>query len=157
MALSFWRAKKPWTNIGEGIDLDHPQKIVKIGLPDSHRKGHFWCFGTTRIGKTRMMEWIIEQDIRKGNSVVCIDPKGDIELFSKIAFSFFLVCVFNSTVLFFFLIIFRGFFLICGDWEFTEKLRDVCVLIDFRLFHCDGGVCFQFRIDCDRRIHNGGD
>lgn len=84
MALSFWRARKPWTNIGEGIDLDHPQKIVKIGLPDSHRKGHFWCFGTTRIGKTRMMEWIIEQDIRKGNSVVCIDPKGDIPLFSKI-------------------------------------------------------------------------
>jgi hypothetical protein len=30
------------------------------------------------------MEHIIEQDIRKGYSVVAIDPKGDIDLFSKI-------------------------------------------------------------------------
>ncbi len=35
-------------------------------------------------GKTRIMEHIIEQDICKGYSVVAIDPKGDIELFSKI-------------------------------------------------------------------------
>lgn len=84
MDLRFWRKKEPWTTVGEGIDLDNPLKIIPIGLPDSHRKGHFWCFGTTRVGKTRMMEGIIEQDIRKGYSVVCIDPKGDIPLFSKI-------------------------------------------------------------------------
>ena len=35
-------------------------------------------------GKTRVMEHILEQDIRKGYSVVAIDPKGDIGLFSKI-------------------------------------------------------------------------
>jgi len=75
---------EPWTNIGTGIHLDHPGKILKLGFPESYRKGHFWCFGTTRIGKTRMVESIIEQDIRKGYSVICIDPKGDIDLFSKI-------------------------------------------------------------------------
>ncbi|MBU0663412.1 MAG: TraM recognition domain-containing protein [Proteobacteria bacterium] len=75
---------EPWTHIGTGIHLDHPDKIMPLGLPDSHRKGHFWCFGTTRVGKTRTMEGIIEQDIRKGYSVVAIDPKGDIDLFSKI-------------------------------------------------------------------------
>jgi len=77
--------KQPsWTSIGSGIHLDHPEKVVELGFPDSYRKGHFWCFGTTRVGKTRVMEHIIEQDIRKGYSVVAIDPKGDIDLFSKI-------------------------------------------------------------------------
>ena len=48
------------------------------------RSGHLGCFGTTRIGKTRLMESIIEQDIRKGYNVAIIDPKGDIDLFSKV-------------------------------------------------------------------------
>ena len=76
--------KEPYTQIGEGFHLDHPDKIIPLGFPDSDRKGHFWCFGTTRVGKTRTMEGIIEQDIRKGYSVAAIDPKGDNELFSKI-------------------------------------------------------------------------
>ncbi|MBU1420058.1 MAG: TraM recognition domain-containing protein [Proteobacteria bacterium] len=78
------KQQEQWTNIGTGVNLDRPETIVDLGFPDSFRKGHFWCFGTTRIGKTRIMEHIIEQDIRKGYSVVAIDPKGDIELFSKI-------------------------------------------------------------------------
>ena len=75
---------EPWTAVGTGIHLDHPQTVIELGFPDSYRKGHFWCFGTTRVGKTRIMEHIIEQDIKKGYSVVAIDPKGDIDLFSKI-------------------------------------------------------------------------
>lgn len=81
------RKKKPdkfWTHVGRGVHLDNPETIMELGFPDSYRKGHFWCFGTTRVGKTRTMENIIEQDIRKGYSVVAIDPKGDIDLFSKI-------------------------------------------------------------------------
>ncbi len=76
--------QEPWTHIGAGVHLDHPQAVIELGFPDTHRKGHFWCFGTTRVGKTRIMEHIIEQDIGKGYSVVAIDPKGDIDLFSKI-------------------------------------------------------------------------
>ncbi len=72
------------THIGTGVHLDHPETIIELGFPDHFRKGHFWCFGTTRVGKTRLMEHIIEQDISKGYSVVAIDPKGDIDLFSKI-------------------------------------------------------------------------
>jgi hypothetical protein len=78
------KTKEPWTAIGAGVHLDHPGAILKLGFPDSFRKGHFWCFGTTRVGKTRVMEHVIEQDVKKGYSVVTIDPKGDIELFSKI-------------------------------------------------------------------------
>ena len=87
MIMGIFRKSSPtehWTHIGTGIHLDYPETILDIGFPDSHRKGHFWCFGTTRVGKTRTMEHIIEQDIRKGYSVVAIDPKGDIDLFSKI-------------------------------------------------------------------------
>ncbi len=78
------KRQEPWTGVGTGIHLDHPQTVIELGFPDSYRKGHFWCFGTTRVGKTRIMEHIIEQDIKKGYSVVAIDPKGDIDLFSKI-------------------------------------------------------------------------
>ena len=87
MIMGIFRKSSPtehWTHIGTGIHLDSPETILDLGFPDSHRKGHFWCFGTTRVGKTRTMEHIIEQDIRKGYSVVAIDPKGDIDLFSKI-------------------------------------------------------------------------
>lgn len=79
------KPKEPWTDIGTGILLDQPNDVIRIGYPDSFRKGHFWCFGTTRVGKTRTMENIIEQDIKKGYSVVAMDPKGDIDFFSKVA------------------------------------------------------------------------
>ena len=78
------KTPKSWTHLGSGVHLDQPDRIIPLGFPDSFRRGHFWCFGTTRVGKTRAMENIIEQDIRKGYSVVAIDPKGDIDLFSKI-------------------------------------------------------------------------
>jgi hypothetical protein len=73
------------TILGEGYKLSDPRRTkVLLYIPDSHRKGHFWCFGTTRAGKTRLMEFMVEQDIRKGYSVVVIDPKGDEALFNKI-------------------------------------------------------------------------
>lgn len=73
-----------WTELGEGVHLDAPDDVIDLRVSDSDRKGHSWCFGTTRVGKTRMLENIVEQDIRKGYSVVVVDPKGDIDLFSKI-------------------------------------------------------------------------
>ena len=76
--------------LGEGYRLSaktldgkipRPQELY---VPDADRKGHMWCFGTTRVGKTKIIENMIEQDIRKGHSVIVIDPKGEISLFSKI-------------------------------------------------------------------------
>ncbi len=72
------------TILGQGIDLDNDTKDITLSIKDSERSGHFGCFGTTRIGKTKLLSAIIEQDIRKGYNLVIIDPKGDIELFSKI-------------------------------------------------------------------------
>jgi len=74
------------TYLGKGINLAEGNKTPKevdITIKDTERSGHFGCFGTTRVGKTRLLENIIEQDIRKGYNVVVIDPKGDSELFSK--------------------------------------------------------------------------
>ncbi|GJL52919.1 MAG: conjugal transfer protein TraG [Nitrospirales bacterium] len=75
---------KDMTVLGHGADLQHVQSEGLIGFPDRERSGHLGCLGTTRIGKTRLMEWVIEQDMRKGYSVVVVDPKGDHELFSKV-------------------------------------------------------------------------
>ena len=80
----FKKKKKAFTHFGPGYDLNNPHNLIHVGMPDSHRSGMFWGFGTTRSGKTRLLEHIIEQDIMKGNSVIVIDPKGDADLFSKI-------------------------------------------------------------------------
>jgi type IV secretory pathway TraG/TraD family ATPase VirD4 len=72
------------TYIGRGHRLVQRDKEIDIAINDADLSGHFWCFGTTRVGKTRMIENIVEQSINKGYSVVIIDPKGDVELFSKI-------------------------------------------------------------------------
>jgi conjugal transfer pilus assembly protein TraD len=39
--------------------------------------GHTLLVGTTRVGKTRMMELLIGQAIMRGETVIIIDPKGD--------------------------------------------------------------------------------
>jgi type IV secretory pathway TraG/TraD family ATPase VirD4 len=78
--------KEPYTVIGKGFALsdDKRRKLVDIILLDKNRTGHMFMFATTRVGKTRLVESMTEQDIIKGNNVVVIDPKVDFELFSKI-------------------------------------------------------------------------
>jgi conjugal transfer pilus assembly protein TraD len=78
----FNRNQRTW--LGYGYKLTAPGKISKVSLKDSDRKGHLFGFGSTRIGKTRLIELMMEQDIRKGYSLVFFDPKGDIDIFSKI-------------------------------------------------------------------------
>src|SRR6266568_2686606 len=75
---------EPMTHIGTGVNMDHPTRIVPLSIPDSYRKRHMFVFGTTGVGKTRLCENLIEQDINKGYSVVYFDPKGDQQIFTKI-------------------------------------------------------------------------
>jgi conjugal transfer pilus assembly protein TraD len=49
----------------------------------SERVGHTLVLGTTRVGKTRLAELLITQDIRAGNVVIVFDPKGDVELLKR--------------------------------------------------------------------------
>lgn len=47
------------------------------------RVGHTGVLGTTRVGKTRLAEVLITQDIRRGDVVIAFDPKGDAGLLTR--------------------------------------------------------------------------
>lgn len=51
-----------------------------VTLRQSSRVGHMLVMGTTRVGKTRLLELLATQDIHAGKVVIVIDPKGDAEL-----------------------------------------------------------------------------
>jgi type IV secretory pathway TraG/TraD family ATPase VirD4 len=74
----------PCTDLGAGFNLADRTRILDISIPDRDRARHTFVFGTTGVGKTRLAEYLIEQDIRKGYSVAFFDPKGDQEIFAKI-------------------------------------------------------------------------
>ncbi len=78
------RSRQDFTVIGRGVELGNPRKEIEITIKDQDRSGHFGCFGTTRTGKTKLIENVLEQDISKGFNVMIIDPKGDVELFSRV-------------------------------------------------------------------------
>ncbi len=52
----------------------------RVRLPLRDRTGHTLVLGTTRVGKTRLLELSVAQDIRRGETVVVFDPKGDADL-----------------------------------------------------------------------------
>jgi conjugative coupling factor TraD (SXT/TOL subfamily) len=55
-----------------------------IYLPWEERQGHVFYVGTTGVGKTRALELAVLQDIRRGLPVICMDPKGDPDLFRRL-------------------------------------------------------------------------
>lgn len=55
-----------------------------IYIPQEVRVGHTFVVGTTRVGKTRLASILINQDIRNGDAVIVVDPKGDQELVQDI-------------------------------------------------------------------------
>ncbi|RTB44123.1 type IV conjugative transfer system coupling protein TraD [Pseudomonas aeruginosa] len=60
-----------------------------VSLPLGERVGHSLVLGTTRVGKTRLAELFITQDIRRKNHlgehevVIVFDPKGDADLLKR--------------------------------------------------------------------------
>lgn len=65
---------KPWLH---GVGSDSEKDIY---LPQDNRNSHTLVFGMTRVGKTRLLSTLVNQDIRNGEAVLLIDPKGDSEL-----------------------------------------------------------------------------
>ncbi|SDS62946.1 conjugative coupling factor TraD, TOL family [Pseudomonas cedrina] len=55
-----------------------------VALPLSERVGHTLVLGTTRVGKTRLAELLIAQDIRRGETCIVFDPKGDPDLLLRV-------------------------------------------------------------------------
>ena len=65
---------KSWLH-GVGSDRE-----TVITLPQANRNSHTLVFGMTRVGKTRLLSTLVNQDIRNGEAVLLIDPKGDADL-----------------------------------------------------------------------------
>jgi len=61
-----------WLIHGIGADRMGP-----LFLPDSLLNQHIFLMGAPGSGKTRGLELLIEQAVRRGDAVVVIDPKGD--------------------------------------------------------------------------------
>ena len=55
----------------------------EVWLDLAERQGHLFVVGTTRVGKTRLAELLVAQDIRRGDVVIVIDPKGDLALLER--------------------------------------------------------------------------
>lgn len=55
-----------------------------IWISLTERAGHTVVIGTTGVGKTRFAEILIGQDIRRGDVVIVLDPKGDADLLKRI-------------------------------------------------------------------------
>lgn len=53
-------------------------------LPLGERVGHTVVFGTTRVGKTRLCEVYVTQDIHRGDVTIVFDPKGDADLLKRV-------------------------------------------------------------------------
>lgn len=72
---------KPLPDLG-GASYLHGlgDKDKPIFINQSVRTGHTFVLGTTRVGKTRLASILINQDLRNGDAVIVVDPKGDLEL-----------------------------------------------------------------------------
>ena len=69
---------KPWLHgVGALAESD-------ITLSQASRNSHMLVFGMTRVGKTRLLSVLVNQDIRNGEAVIIIDPKGDLEVLQDI-------------------------------------------------------------------------
>ncbi len=53
-------------------------------LDAAELNGHTCIVGTTRVGKTRALELLVTQAIRRGEPVVVVDPKGDNDLVNRV-------------------------------------------------------------------------
>ena len=60
------------------------EKEQPITIRQSERVAHTFVVGTTRVGKTRLLEVIATQDIHNGNVVIVFDPKGDGDLLARL-------------------------------------------------------------------------
>lgn len=77
----WWNPVRPLPSLGgsnalHGVEIDEED----IFTPLAELNNHMMVYGTTRVGKTRLAQLLIEQDIARGDVVIVFDPKGDVEL-----------------------------------------------------------------------------
>jgi conjugative coupling factor TraD (TOL family) len=82
---AWWNPLAPLPAVGgkpalHAVEPDEQDVWMDIG----ERVGHTLVLGTTRVGKTRLAEILITQDIRRGDVVIVFDPKGDADLLRRV-------------------------------------------------------------------------
>ena len=82
---SWWNPLAPIPLLGGNPAL-HAVGIHEqdVWMDLDERVGHTLVLGTTRVGKTRLAELLIAQDIRRGDVVIVFDPKGDAGLLKRV-------------------------------------------------------------------------
>ncbi len=79
-----WNPFRPYPPVG-GQACIHgvSEKEANIAIPLSERASHLVVVGLPGMGKTRFAEILIGQDIRRGDVVIVLDPKGDADLLKR--------------------------------------------------------------------------
>ena len=57
---------------------DNKDEFQMARIAEEDRASHFYVVGATGTGKTKLLEFLIQQDIVKGNGIAVIDPHGDL-------------------------------------------------------------------------------
>ena len=83
----FFNPVKPLPAVGgspeiHAVGLYEGERDILMDIGE--RVGHTLVLGTTRVGKTRLAEIFITQDIRRGDVVIVFDPKGDADLMKRV-------------------------------------------------------------------------
>ena len=89
--IALTRADSSWNPVRPMPPLGGNPCLHGVGVEDeedvwqdlSERPGHTLILGTTRVGKTRLAELFVAQDIRRGETVITLDPKGDVDLLRR--------------------------------------------------------------------------
>lgn len=82
---AWWNPFRPLPDVGgkpaiHGVELDE----APVYMPLADRVGHTLVLGTTRVGKTRLAEILVAQDIARGDVTIVFDPKGDADLMKRV-------------------------------------------------------------------------
>lgn len=84
-ATAAWNPVAPVVDLGGSAVLHGVEpREVPVLLRQNQRNGHMLVMGTTRVGKTRMLELMATQDIHAGFVTIIIDPKGDADLMMRV-------------------------------------------------------------------------
>ena len=90
--IGHWLKKDHWANPWPRLPEASGNQVIHavepnettVCMPISERVGHTLVLGTTRVGKTRLAEILITQDIHRGDVVIVFDPKGDADLLRRV-------------------------------------------------------------------------
>jgi len=66
--------------LGAGVDIEpnlrEQNEVIPIFIDWSHLAGHLVVYGTTRVGKTRLMVSLIRQCVLNNKDIMVVEPKG---------------------------------------------------------------------------------